>query len=93
MFEIAGGVVLGLLAFVFLCRLNAGLSEWVGDKAWWKKNDREMLEVARAAGFKSWAEYMVVHGYGKEVRKSWEKKAAQEQAKRARWSWSTGSKP
>lgn len=86
MLEIAGGVVLGLLAVVFLCRLNARFSEWWENRAWQKENDREMLEVARAAGFNSWAEYMVAHGSGEDVRKSWEKEAAQQKEKRARWS-------
>jgi hypothetical protein len=48
----------------------------------WKEHDEKELEFVRSQGFESWAEYMVVHGQGDDVRESWKKRAAEEKMKR-----------
>jgi len=52
------------------------------NRRWNKEVDGNMLKTAREHGFESWAEYMVVHGTDDHVRKSYEKKAAEEKQKR-----------
>jgi hypothetical protein len=53
------------------------------EQLWQEFHDKEFLDVAREHGFESWAEYMVVHGHGEHVRKSYEAAAAKERQKRA----------
>jgi hypothetical protein len=69
------------------CPIRYFHASWIFGQAmqqlWDEFYDKELLDVARAHGFESWAEYMAVHGYGEDVRKSWEAVAARERQKRA----------
>jgi hypothetical protein len=69
---------IGLIGFVVISAL---IEEW-RDKIWWKERDRKEQEFVREQGYESWAEYMVDHGEGEDVRESWRKKAAEEKTKR-----------
>lgn len=62
---------------------NSWLLTQAMQQLWDEYHDKEFLDIARAHGFESWAEYMVVHGHGEDVRRSYEAAAARERQKRA----------
>lgn len=48
------------------------------DQTYEELADKEQLEFVRSHGYESWAEYMVDHGTGEDVRKSWKEEALKE---------------
>jgi hypothetical protein len=70
-----------LAAFVLFVVGKIIVTSW-DDRRFLKNLDKRQLDEARSHGFESYAEYMVVHGYGDDVRDSYKKKAAAEKQKR-----------
>ncbi|NDE89719.1 MAG: hypothetical protein EB059_01060 [Alphaproteobacteria bacterium] len=67
----------------FLDFMNCGLiSSRAIDQIYWEIANKEEGEFVRSKGYESWAEYMVDHGIGEDVRESYKEAALKEKQKR-----------
>jgi len=64
--------------------IASSFTEYWKDRKWWKQHEKEELEFVKSQGYESWAEYMVDHGSGEDVRKSWKEEALKEKERRAK---------
>jgi hypothetical protein len=67
----------------FIDFMNSGLvcSKAV-EEMFWDAQKKEEYDFVKSEGYESWAEYMVEHGTGEDVRESWKEAAKQEKIKR-----------